>query len=77
MKVLESVSEHKNSLFSTKFLMGLRHKLILNAEVHQIICIQASGVYHYPMGRLCSLYLSQSAIMGVKEVPDLLWEVLN
>ena len=29
------------------------------------------------MGRLCSLYLSQSVTMGVKEGPDLLWEVLN
>ena len=29
------------------------------------------------MVRLCSLYLSKGAIMGVKKGPDLLREVLN
>ena len=44
-----------------------------------ITCIIATfrGVYHCPMGRLCSLYLSQIAMMGVKKVSDLLWEGLN
>ena len=36
-----------------------------------------SGVHHYPMGRLCSLYLSQIAIMGVKKVPKLAKRVVK
>ena len=57
-----------------------------NAKVHilashcicYIICVIAP-FRGLPLsdGGLCSLYLSQSVTMGVKEGPDLLWEVLN
>ena len=33
--------------------------------------IQGFIIVQWPMGRQCSLYLSQSAIMGVKKDPEL------
>ena len=46
--------------------------------LHHIILATFMGLQLFnEMVRLCSLYLSQCAIMGVKKGPDILREVLN